>query len=147
MPPIPLYTVADVGAGRVSSVVMMVGTRFGDLLKSYRDGRGWARSLLEEKSGVSFDSIRRYELGKQTPTQKMIIRLADALGSHTLKPLLEAAGYFVEPATEGAPAVDPDIEEIAELFKAFDPVARERMKRIMRETAELYRAAPPEEAE
>ena len=90
-------------------VATVAEPRFGALLAGLREARGWHRSILAEKAGLSYQSIRRYERDEHTPDRAAITKLAEVLGRHTLRPLLEAAGYPTEDIAEAgeAPPVRP----------------------------------------
>ena len=51
----------------------------GDLIKQQRKLKGMTQKQLADAIGVSEPSIRLYELGKRTPGEDVIRRIADAL--------------------------------------------------------------------
>lgn len=53
---------------------------FARRLKALREERGMDQNALASKSGVSRDSIARYEMGTNTPRADIVVSLARALG-------------------------------------------------------------------
>ena len=54
----------------------MIGIRLAEI----RREKGWTQEKLSEVSGVRRVTIARYETGKNSPTLRMLEKLADALG-------------------------------------------------------------------
>jgi len=116
---------------------------FGDILRELRLARGWERSILAEKASLSYESIRRYEDEKRRPDHESVVKLARVLGAHTLRYLLEAAGYstadIIEPPEEAALSLEE--REALEVFRSLSPADQVRYLRIGRSML------PPEDAQ
>lgn len=52
----------------------------GERIRELRLSKGFTQKQLGEKCNMADSAIRRYELGKGNPTEKTLIRIADALG-------------------------------------------------------------------
>ncbi len=53
--------------------------RFGKVIRSLRQGRGWTQDDLAAEMGVDAAFISRIERGRKVPSLETILRLADAL--------------------------------------------------------------------
>lgn len=52
----------------------------GNRLRNYREMRGLSRRDLAEKTGISEQTIFRYETDRREPTVDKLVKIADALG-------------------------------------------------------------------
>jgi transcriptional regulator with XRE-family HTH domain len=74
--------------------------------------RGWTRKQLADASGVARSQISRYELGRETPSQRTLERLATAVG---LPPVhLAPMTAFVRRLREAMTGQGPIAEDVAE---------------------------------
>lgn len=74
--------------------------------------RGWSRKQLADASGVARSQISRYELGRETPSQRTLERLAAAVG---LPPVhLAPMTAFVRRLREAMTGQGSAAEDVAE---------------------------------
>jgi len=57
-----------------------VAGEIGNKIRALRDDRGWSQELLAGLSGLSSESIRRFERGLKSPRAESLMRLAAAFG-------------------------------------------------------------------
>lgn len=116
----------------MSGMVMLavVTTRFGEVLRGFRDARKIDRKVLASRAGVSYESIRRYEEEGRNPSEGNVRKLARALGEMTLKPLLEAAGYPVQ--TEDTAEIATLTDEERVLLNTYRSLSDEDRQRALR---------------
>lgn len=62
---------------RVEGIVL---NEFGVRLLRARRARRWPMRVLAAQVGVSYQTIGRYETGKQYPRLEVLVKLAEALG-------------------------------------------------------------------
>lgn len=53
--------------------------KMGDKIAYYRNEKGWTTTKLAEESGLSQSAISQYENGNKIPSEKSVIKLANAL--------------------------------------------------------------------
>lgn len=125
-------------------MVMAVAEKpFSETLTQFRKSRGWERSILAEKAGLSYQTILRYEKGSTHPERDAVVKIARALGMLTLQPLLEAAGY--EPESPDSPELAglsaEELQHIAN-FRRAGPVERAVLLRMGQTFAERDEQGP-----
>lgn len=112
-------------------------------LRRLRRERDFKRSRLAEESGVSYDTIARLEQGRTPgPTDSTIEKLARALGV--------TPEELVGPPEDEAPSppsrireerYSADWDELVQQAAALTPEHEERILRLAREMAAVYREA------
>ena len=59
---------------------MMIESRFGQMVRKSRDGRGWSQERLADEAGLSPQAISNIERGQSSPTLANVVSLSQALG-------------------------------------------------------------------
>lgn len=54
--------------------------RFGRLVKDLREGRGWNRYRLSDKTGIPYGTLANYERGRHAPPLDRMVKIANAFG-------------------------------------------------------------------
>ncbi len=88
--------------------------RFGDLLRTQRERRGFAQVQLARMVDLSNSMVHLLESGERRPTRDQARRLADALGLPSAETdALLAAGGHLPLVYDQVPPDDPDLLRIA----------------------------------
>lgn len=118
----------------------------GELIREQRKRKSMTQKQLAEAVGVSTPSIRLYELGKRTPGEEMLCKIADALeiSPEALHPYNVASArevlemlfrmeedYGIEPTTFGQVtqiSIDPNAPHASKLIQGLNAWREMRQK-------------------
>lgn len=62
--------------------VLEIDKAFGDALRAARRGRGWSQERLALEAEANRNYISLVEMGKNSPSVRMLFKLCAALGTH-----------------------------------------------------------------
>lgn len=102
---------------------MTIGAR----IKQLRLEKGWTQKKLGEKCGMADSAIRRYESDRGNPTEKTLLKIAEALGVYVVEllppnefdkvsPEMKIADYVLK-FYEHEDYKNPELNEAFEKFK------------------------------
>ena len=73
-----------------------LATRLGHAIHRLRRAKGWTRTKLAQRSGISVTYVRQLEEGANVPTITIFVELAEVLGV--------SAADLMQEVTEGVPS-------------------------------------------
>ena len=112
--------------------------RLGRSVRTHRKAAGLTQAELAERADLAFETISRIESGREPPSLRTAISLADALGL----PLDVVVGRTVAAPAAAAPPDRPDLRRLLALAGKIEPGTLRHLVGLLRAVASRRSARP-----